>query len=275
MRSPQFDAAARRVQTDAPVASSFVSQGRYSMELNSGDTAWVLASTALVLLMTPGLAFFYGGMTRAKSTLNMMMMSFAAIGVVSILWVIYGYSMTFGDTGGSFWGGLELLRPRRLRRSPHQQRRGLRHPRAGLRRLPAHVRDHHARAHQRRHRRPRQVLHLGRVRRPLGDAGLLPGRALGLRLRHRGRRRQRDRRGVAGQPGCRGLRGRHGGAHQRRCGGPRPRDRPRDVGSGSRSTRPDRTTCRSSCSVPDCCGSAGSASTRDRRSARPTPQPWR
>ena len=49
------------------------------MELNSGDTAWVLASTALVLLMTPGLAFFYGGMTKSKSTLNMMMMSFITI----------------------------------------------------------------------------------------------------------------------------------------------------------------------------------------------------
>jgi Amt family ammonium transporter len=77
------------------------------MELNSGDTAWVLASTALVLLMTPGLAFFYGGMTRAKSTLNMMMMSFAAICIVSIIWVIYGYSLAFGDSGSAFYGAFE------------------------------------------------------------------------------------------------------------------------------------------------------------------------
>ncbi|MCU0266138.1 MAG: ammonia channel protein, partial [Actinomycetia bacterium] len=69
------------------------------MELNGGDTAWVLISTALVLLMTPGLAFFYGGMTRAKSTLNMMMMSFATIAIVSVLWIIYGYSLAFGDSG--------------------------------------------------------------------------------------------------------------------------------------------------------------------------------
>jgi len=61
--------------------------------LSAGDTAWVLASSALVLLMTPGLAFFYGGMVRAKSALNMMMMSIITIGVVSILWVIYGFKI--------------------------------------------------------------------------------------------------------------------------------------------------------------------------------------
>ena len=75
------------------------------MELNSGDTAWVLASTALVLLMTPGLAFFYGGMTKAKSTLNMMMMSFITICIVSIIWVIYGFSMAFGSTSDRSWVG--------------------------------------------------------------------------------------------------------------------------------------------------------------------------
>ncbi|MWK33359.1 ammonium transporter [Actinomadura sp. J1-007] len=67
----------------------------------------MLASTALVLLMTPGLAFFYGGMSRAKSVLNMMMMSFVSIAVVGMLWVVYGYSLAF--TGGglsSFIGGL-------------------------------------------------------------------------------------------------------------------------------------------------------------------------
>jgi Amt family ammonium transporter len=73
--------------------------------LSAGDTAWVLASTALVLLMTPGLAFFYGGMVRAKSALNMMMMSMVAIGVVSVLWVIYGYQLTFGYAANSEWYG--------------------------------------------------------------------------------------------------------------------------------------------------------------------------
>ena len=78
-------------------------------DINTGDTAWVLASAALVLLMTPGLAFFYGGMVRAKSVLNMMMMSFAAIAVVSVLWVFYGFSFTFGSAESSpFFGSLDL-----------------------------------------------------------------------------------------------------------------------------------------------------------------------
>lgn len=75
------------------------------MALNSGDTAWMLASTALVFLMTPGLAFFYGGMVRTKSVLNMMMMSFITIGIVSILWVIYGFELAFGFKAGSPWYG--------------------------------------------------------------------------------------------------------------------------------------------------------------------------
>jgi Amt family ammonium transporter len=68
--------------------------------INSGDTAWVLTSAALVLLMTPGLALFYGGMVRSKSVLNMMMMSFGALAVVSVLWVLFGYSLAFGDDIG-------------------------------------------------------------------------------------------------------------------------------------------------------------------------------
>ena len=73
--------------------------------LNTGDTAWVLASTALVLLMTPGLALFYGGMVRAKSVLNMMMMSMVTIGIVSVLWVIYGFKLAFGYEANSQWYG--------------------------------------------------------------------------------------------------------------------------------------------------------------------------
>ncbi len=69
--------------------------------MNTGDTAWVLASAALVLLMTPGLALFYGGMVRAKSVLNMMMMSFGALALISVLWVLYGYSESFGNDAGA------------------------------------------------------------------------------------------------------------------------------------------------------------------------------
>ena len=73
--------------------------------ISAGDTAWVLASSALVLLMTPGLAFFYGGMVRAKSALNMMMMSMVTIGVVSVLWVMYGFKLAFGYEADSPWYG--------------------------------------------------------------------------------------------------------------------------------------------------------------------------
>ena len=69
----------------------------------------MLASAALVLFMTPGLAIFYGGMVRAKSALNMMMMSFAAIGVTTIIWVLYGYSLTFGTSQGGFIGNLSHI----------------------------------------------------------------------------------------------------------------------------------------------------------------------
>jgi len=73
--------------------------------VNTGDTAWVLTSASLVLLMTPGLALFYGGMVRVKSALNMMMMSFGALGLITVLWVLYGYSLTFGnDIGGGLLG---------------------------------------------------------------------------------------------------------------------------------------------------------------------------
>ncbi|HYQ33787.1 MAG TPA: ammonium transporter [Lapillicoccus sp.] len=80
------------------------------MTPSSGDTAWVLTSAALVLLMTPGLALFYGGMVRAKSVLNMMMMSFGALGLISVLWVLYGYSLSFGnDAGGGLVGNFDFV----------------------------------------------------------------------------------------------------------------------------------------------------------------------
>jgi Amt family ammonium transporter len=71
------------------------------------DTAWVMISAALVLLMTPGLAFFYGGMVRVKSVLNMLMMSFVTIAVVTVLWVLYGYSFAFGGSDSRLFGGLD------------------------------------------------------------------------------------------------------------------------------------------------------------------------
>ena len=80
--------------------------------VSPGDTAWILVASALVLLMTPGLAFFYGGLTRAKSTLNMMMMSFVTITIITVLWTVFGFKLAFGSTStsglfGDFsWSGL-------------------------------------------------------------------------------------------------------------------------------------------------------------------------
>ncbi|MBX7454165.1 ammonium transporter [Mycolicibacterium sp. 3033] len=75
--------------------------------LSAGDTAWIITAAALVLFMTPGLAFFYGGLSRQKSVLNMMMMSFGSLGVVSVIYVLWGYSMSFSSAhvgGGNYLG---------------------------------------------------------------------------------------------------------------------------------------------------------------------------
>ncbi len=78
-----------------------------TQEINSSDTAWLLVSTALVLLMTPGLALFYGGMVRAKNVLSTFMHSFFAMGIVTIAWCTIGYSLAFAPTHGGFIGGLD------------------------------------------------------------------------------------------------------------------------------------------------------------------------
>ena len=158
-----------------------------------GYYTWMLVSASLVLLMTaPGLALFYGGMSRSKSVLNMMMMSFTAIGVVGIVYALWGWSMSYsttfltadGEAGkeiGKLFSnpfkqfGLETTDPGQLR----------------VRRVPAHLRRHHRRADQRRGRRPPQVLGVAGVPARLGDALLLPARphGVGRRLPQRGRGR--------------------------------------------------------------------------------------
>jgi ammonium transporter, Amt family len=79
------------------------------MSVNSGDTAWLLISTAMVILMTPALAFFYGGMVRKKNILSTLMMSFAILALVSVLWIIYGYSISFGPDRGGIIGALDWI----------------------------------------------------------------------------------------------------------------------------------------------------------------------
>ena len=77
------------------------------MEINAGDTAWVLMACALVLFMTPGLALFYGGMVRSKHTLGMLMQNFFSMGLIGVLWAIVGFSLAFGD-GGGFIGNFDF-----------------------------------------------------------------------------------------------------------------------------------------------------------------------
>ena len=85
-----------------------VTEAKMQSSINSADTAWVLVSTALVLLMTPALGLFYAGMARTKNVLNILMQSFVALSVVSVLWAVVGYSLSFAK-GNSFVGGLDYL----------------------------------------------------------------------------------------------------------------------------------------------------------------------
>jgi Amt family ammonium transporter len=87
-------------------------------EIDAGDTAWLLTSTALVMFMTPGLALFYGGLVRAKNVLGTIMQSFAALGVVSVLWVLIGYTLSFGHSIGGVIGGLDFLGFRGVGQAP-------------------------------------------------------------------------------------------------------------------------------------------------------------
>ncbi len=103
----------------ASLIAAGVSAGVYAQEaaaaapappvIDKADSVWMIVATALVLLMTPALALFYGGMVHRKNVLNTMMMSFITMGVVSVLWVLVGYSLAFGKSPNGFVGGLEYL----------------------------------------------------------------------------------------------------------------------------------------------------------------------
>ena len=100
--------------------SNFVSaaeQNSVSL-VNTGDTAWLLISTALVMLMTPGLALFYGGMVRRKNVLGTIVQSFIALGVITIQWVLFGYSLAFGTDWGGIIGGLDYALLRNVGQAP-------------------------------------------------------------------------------------------------------------------------------------------------------------
>lgn len=89
------------------------------MQINTGDTAWMLISTSLVMIMTPALALFYGGMVRSKNVLATVMQSFVALGVVSILWVLYGYSLSFGPDVHHFIGNLDWVMLKNVGMEPY------------------------------------------------------------------------------------------------------------------------------------------------------------
>ena len=154
--------------------------------MDTGDTAWMLASTALVMLMVPGLAFFYGGMVRAKSVLNIMMMVMYALAIMPVVWFLWGYTGAFGDDiGGGLLGGGESLG---LKNITLETLSGT-HPTyvfvvfqmlfcvitIGL--VAGAIADR------------AKFVGLDGVRPALGDLRLRPDRALGLRLRRRHHRR--------------------------------------------------------------------------------------
>ncbi len=84
----------------------------------AGDTAWLLVSAAMVMLMTPGLALFYGGMVRRKNLLSTMMMSMAILALIGMLWVLYGYSLSFGTDIGGIIGGFDFIGLRGVGQEP-------------------------------------------------------------------------------------------------------------------------------------------------------------
>jgi Amt family ammonium transporter len=87
--------------------------------LDTGDTAWIIVSAALVMFMTPGLAFFYSGLVRSKNVLGTIMHSFIALGVITIVWTLIGHTLAFGPDIGSFIGGLDFIGFRNVAEAPH------------------------------------------------------------------------------------------------------------------------------------------------------------
>ena len=110
-QAPATPPAAEAPKTDAAApAAPAATATPAPPKIDSGDTAWVLMSSALVLLMTaPGLALFYGGMVRQKNALGTLMQSFIIMAVISIQWVLWGYSVAFGPDRGGIIGGLDWI----------------------------------------------------------------------------------------------------------------------------------------------------------------------
>ena len=176
------------------------------------DVAWMIVATALVLLMTPALAFFYGGLVRSKNALNTMMMSFVSLGVLGVTWAVIGYSLAFG-VGGDWIGDLSflVLKGVGLGEAPAPSSGTI--PAHPLHGLSGDVRDRHRRADLGRHRRAHALRPLHPVPGALVGVRLQPGVPLGVgadRLAVQdGRARLRRRHGRPRERGRLGVRRRH------------------------------------------------------------------
>ena len=241
--------------------------------MDTGDTAWMLMSTALVMIMLPGLALFYGGLVRRKNVLSTIMHSFFGLALVSVVWVIIGFTLAFGpdvERGLGLIGGLDFALFNGVGLEPstvyaHHD------PVRAVRGVPADVRGDHAGAHHRRLRRAQALRRVRPVHRPLVDPRLLADRALGLVARRLAVQARRAR-----------LRRRHGRPHQLRRLGPdrRPPHRPprrqrREDGAARRpDDRPRRGPAvvrlvRLQCRL----GARPRVASRPARSSSPTPRP--
>ena len=202
-------------------------------KIDSGDTAWVLVSSALVLLMTaPGLALFYGGMVRQKNALGTLMQSFIILALISVQWVLWGYSPRFGPDKGGIIGGLEWVGLRGVGPEPNADYAAtIPHPAFMLFQMmfavitPALITG--AFAERKKFSTFLVFILLWATLR------LRPARALGL-----GHRR------LAAEPGRARLRGRHRRAHLVRHLGPRRRARDRQASGLRPRAHAARTTCR-------------------------------
>ena len=229
----------------------------FNMRMNNADIAWMLLSTALVLLMTPALAFFYGGLVRSKNALNTMMMSFVALGPVAVVWALLGYSLAFAP-GNPFIGSLGFAGLRGVGMEaqgtiPHLLFMAFQGTFAII--TPALISG--AVVERMRFNAYLAFIVLWVLR------GVCAGRALGV-----GRR-------LPGLDGRARFRRRRGRARQCRIGGAGRGDGRSVRARITAVTRSCRTTFRSRCSAPACCGSAGSASTPAARSRRAPPRRWR
>ena len=164
--------------------------------MDTGSIAWMLTASMLVLFMTPGLAFFYGGLVRGRNVVSTLMYSFIAMGVASIVWVLWGYSLAFDAANNIGWmGGLGYIGLSNLEAFPTGE--GCSRP--ALRDLPDDIRDHHPGADHRRVRRTVQVHDVPAVLGFVVDLRLLPDLLLGMgrwldRRHRRGGLRRRNRR---------------------------------------------------------------------------------